>query len=87
MASLTLKYLRAGGVAYATQKMRDRLDHPVKVRVADDNPIEEDWNNYTEILWKFAIHYLARYACMHVCMCERMYVRMNALSHTICVNA
>jgi hypothetical protein len=59
MASLTLKYLRAGGVVCATTKMRNRNEHPVRVRVHEDNPIDQDWDNHPEILWKFAIHYLA----------------------------
>ena len=59
VASLTLKYLRAGGVAYAIQQMRDLNEFPVRIHASPDNTLETDWNNFSEILWKFAIHYLA----------------------------
>ena len=39
--------------------MRDNNDHPVNIRAAENNPLSADWSNYTEILWKFAVHYLA----------------------------
>lgn len=59
MASLTLKYLRAGGVVYAIQKMRDFNEYPVRIQASPDNTLTTDWSNFSEILWKFAIHYLA----------------------------
>ena len=59
MPSLTLRYLRGGGVVCATTGMRNNNDHPICVRVADDNPLKQPWDNKPEILWKFSISYLA----------------------------
>lgn len=59
MGSVTLKYLRAGGVVCATIKMRNNNDHPVKIVADVANPLDHDWDNFAEMLWKFAVHYLA----------------------------
>ena len=59
MGSLTTKYLRAGGVVCATIKMRNKNESPVMIKFDTSNPLKADWNNFAEILWKFAIHYLA----------------------------
>ena len=59
MGSITTKYLRAGGVVYATIKMRNKNESPVMIKFDVSNPLTADWNNFAEILWKFAIHYLA----------------------------
>ena len=59
MGSVTTKYLRAGGVVYVTIKMRNKNESPVMIKFDVSNPLKADWNNFAEILWKFAIHYLA----------------------------
>ena len=56
---LATKYLRAGGVVCTTLKMRNKNKHPVTIKVDLTNPLEHDWDNFAEILWEFAVHYLA----------------------------
>ena len=59
MPSLTTKYLRQGGVVYATIKMRNKNEYPVVIKADITNPLKSEWNNSASILWTFAIHYLA----------------------------
>lgn len=57
---MTLKYLRAGAITYAIDKMRMSNDYPVIIRANKNNPNQTtEWNNFTEILWKFYVHYCA----------------------------
>ena len=39
--------------------MRNKNREPVKIKVDVSNPLKFDWNNFAQILWEFAVHYLA----------------------------
>ena len=59
MASVTLKYLRAGGMNEAVMTMRDNNVYPCRIKPAEDNSLKEEWTNIPEVLWRFGTHYRA----------------------------
>ena len=67
MASITLKFLRAGAVVCAADEMRDNNDTPVQfLKSTNPDPRHDHlfadsdmWDNFVRTKWRFFIHYCA----------------------------